>query len=162
MYINKRIEKDLKILDHKKRLIDNELFDEEVSDKEYNDLIKNIKELKENLNKLPNYQARIEHNKLTKKEAINTRNEYIDEELEEIFINCTKPWDAFLNEQIEELRKKFKRTYFAIEAIVRVKQEYLLNHEIRDFYYDYQKDELTSSGEQMKRILDRLLKEKKI
>ena len=68
----------------------------------------------------------------------------------------------FPNKEIDNFCEKFKRTYYSIEAIVRVKNEYLKTRKIRDFYFDYQKNELNSNGKQFKKILDKLISKNKI
>ena len=98
------------------------------------------------------------HNQMTKKEADNHNEPYTDDELEVIFINCNDPWNEFMNEGVEEYRIKFKRTYCAIEAFVRAKQEY--DGEVRDFYWE--NGVLTKTGEQIQKVLNKLIKEKKI
>ena len=78
-----------------------------------------------------------------------------------IFLGCDLPWEDFLNEEIEFYRKKLKRTYMAVEAFVRLKQIYIETGEIREFYYEDNGD-ISATGDQAKRILDELNKDKKI
>lgn len=108
------------------------------------------------------FSEKVRYNRTTKAEAINDGKPYTDEEIKIIFLDCNKPWEDFLNEEIDYYRRKFKRTYLAIEAIVRVKQEYLETGEIRDFYYDEKNDKWTDNALQFKRILNKLISEKKI
>lgn len=102
------------------------------------------------------------YNRTTKADATNDNKPYTDGEIKVIFLDCHKPWEDFLNDEIDYYRRKFKRTYCAIEAIVRVKQEYLQTGEIRDFYFDEKNNKWSSDALQFKRILDKLIKEKKI
>lgn len=108
------------------------------------------------------FSEKIRYNRTTKAEAINDGKPYTDEEIKVIFLDCHKPWEDFLNEEIDYYRGKFKRTYCAIEAIVRVKQEYLETGEIRDFYFDEDSNKWTVNAIQFKRILNKLISEKKI
>ncbi|MFW9873522.1 MAG: hypothetical protein ACFFG0_10495 [Candidatus Thorarchaeota archaeon] len=96
-----------------------------------------------------------------KLEAVNDGKEWDDKELEEIFLsNIPYPIPEFPNDRVVEFASKFKRTYFAVEANIRVCDEYLKTGEIREFYYN--RGELTKTGEQIKQIIDRLLLENKL
>lgn len=96
------------------------------------------------------------HNKELKKYAINDRKPYTDKEIEYIFKNTEAPWNQFPNDEITNIAIMFKRTFKAIQAIVRVKQVYLETGELRDFYFDWSKEEWTKSMQQMKKILYKL------
>lgn len=107
------------------------------------------------------------HNNQTKLEAINNKEPYRDDEMIEVFLNCKKyggDWfeqDWVPDKDIEFYRKKFKRTYMAIEALVGVKIEYLKEGIIsREVYWH--EGELDKTGLQMEKILKELIKENKI
>lgn len=96
------------------------------------------------------------HNRELKKYAINDRKPYTDDEIEYIFKNIELPWNQFPNEEITDIAIKLKRTFKAIQAVIRVKQVYLETGELREFYFDSSKEEWTKSMQQMKKILDKL------
>ncbi len=102
------------------------------------------------------YIAKQEHNNETRLNAENHCKPWKDKDLKEIFLEDIDN-NQFPNEDIDAFCEKFKRTYCAIEAIVRVKNEYLRTGKIRDFYYDYRNDKLGNNGAQFKRILDKLI-----
>lgn len=105
------------------------------------------------------YAQKIRHNRLTRKEATNHLKPYTREEYIDIFTNCKLPAMIFLNPEVEFYRQKFKRTYCAIEGIVRVKQYYQETGEIRDFYLKEDKS-MTTTANEFKEILDKLIEDK--
>ena len=94
------------------------------------------------------------HNKETLKYAENNHKPYSDDDIKHIILNCSD-YSKFPNEEIDECRKKFKRTYLAIQAIIRFKEKYLETGEVPEFY---QLDRWEINREQIKRVLDELIK----
>jgi hypothetical protein len=129
------------------------------------DIIRGEKELKKDkqLERQSNSQSmqKTRYNDITRDVADNHKNEYTDDELRDIFLNCNeisaewfdKKWEP--NKEIEYYRNKLKRTYEAIESIVRVKLEYLKTGNIEPQVY-WHDGVLDKSGQQMLRILDEL------
>lgn len=107
------------------------------------------------------------HNNQTKLSAIDNKEPYTDDEMIEIFLSCNTVGGYWADEKwlpdkdIEFYRRKFKRTYMAIEALVGVKIEYLKTGEIsREVYWHDGK--LDKTGLQMKRVLKELKERDKI
>jgi len=108
------------------------------------------------------FSKKSELNFKTKLEAFNDGKEWSNEELEEIFLSSVQyPAPVFPDKQILEFCERFKRTYFAVEAIVRVRDEFKKTGKMRDFYFDSNK-ELSKTGTQLFNILEKLKKEDKL
>ena len=107
--------------------------------------------------------------KLPTKFDTNHRKEYKDEDLKYIFLSGLEyPIRHYQEQLFLEVRERIKRTWKAIEGVVRVRDSYLETGKIRKdegFYQEVKKDGtigLDKTGEQMKRVLDKLINEGKL
>lgn len=97
------------------------------------------------------------HNDKTREEATNHLEPYTDDEIRDIFLGCDNS-DIFPNEEIDNMRKKLKRTYRDIEQIVAQKEHYIEYGEIRKI----REEDDDKFLNQLQRILDELKEEGKI
>lgn len=102
--------------------------------------------------------------------AINHNKPWMDNDLATVYLSgiimeISSSNDSFFtpvseNAKIKELYRKVGRTFLATEAQIRVKEIYLIKKDIRDFYKV--NGILNKSGKQMKRVLDKMIKEGKL
>ncbi len=111
---------------------------------------------------------RYDYEKESKKNDKNHGKEWTDSDLETVYSSDIKieiDMDNFFipeseGNKIKKLCKNVERRYFGVEAHLRVKGIYLSKKEIRDFYKDG--EVLKKSAEQMKKVLDKMIKEGKL
>ena len=107
-----------------------------------------------------NMTKKKEINEQTRLEAINHKEPWKDEELEEIFLsNIVYDTKVCPDLGILEFCEKFKRTYYAIEGLVREKEHFKKHKEIRTFWYDHGQN---SFADQLTSVLTKLSSEKRI